>query len=98
MDYSILIKGKKNREIYLISAIEQLDINGIVLTFTQNEDLKTYDLSPLKTADLTVNGNIVQTMTSLKNGDRLCINQVQKITFLALGEPTFTFPDPPLVV
>jgi hypothetical protein len=98
MDYSILIKGKKNREVYLTSAVEQIDVNDVVLTFTQNEDLKTYDLSPLKTGNLTVNGNVIQTMTSLRNGDRLSINQVQKITFLTLGEPTFTFPDPPISI
>jgi hypothetical protein len=96
MDYSILIKGKKNREVYLTSAVERLDVNGIVLTFTQNEDLETYDLFPLETANLTVNGNVIETMTSLRSGDRLCLNQVQKITFLALGEPTFTFPEPPI--
>jgi len=98
MGYSVLIKGKKNREIYLTNPVEELDVNGIVLTFTQDEDLKTHKLSPLETAKLTINGEAVQTTTLLKNGDRLRINQVQKITFLALGEPTFTLPDSLLVV
>ena len=91
MEFSVLIKGQSpNREVFLTEPRQTVALDiGIGLEFSFNHSLNTYELLPHPSSILEVNEQPVLKPLPLKTGDRLLIEKSQKITFLALGEPTF---------